>query len=191
MNTIYEYYLWNRVCAEGVGKGQRTGVGGLILMTCINIQHIYCYRIKDFLCHYSFFSLFNDEPDHMQTWCLILRWPFSPWASCLISDCPKFLYGPNCDRCQCNQERSLDCDKTTGICQCKTGFSGDSCACVVGRHFCDNSYSFCGDPTPTCYCKGQNVRLGFNCTGNTEKATFLTRSTGFKCIEVPMFGKWS
>ncbi|XP_078332359.1 uncharacterized protein LOC144625438 isoform X3 [Crassostrea virginica] len=97
----------------------------------------------------------------------ILSYTRFPIVECR-ADCPKFLYGPNCDRCQCNQERSLDCDKTTGICQCKTGFSGDSCACVVGRHFCDNSYSFCGDPTPTCYCKGQNVRLGFNCTDSLK-----------------------
>ena len=75
MNTIYEYYFWNRVCAEGVGKGQRTGVDGLILMTCINIQHIQnidCFCIKGLQLSSASVDLylFYDGPVGMQIFSL-------------------------------------------------------------------------------------------------------------------------
>ncbi|XP_048726964.2 uncharacterized protein LOC125645466 isoform X2 [Ostrea edulis] len=78
-------------------------------------------------------------------------------------DCPDFLYGPTCKRCECNQQYSRYCNKSTGECVCKSGYSGDTCDCVQGSHFCNATYAFCGLPTPYCYCRDQYNRRGLNC----------------------------
>lgn len=43
-----------------------------------------------------------------------------------VSECSPGFYGVDCDnRCDC--EHSLQCDRVTGQCQCKVGFTGDRC----------------------------------------------------------------
>uniref|UniRef100_K1RT07 Lysyl oxidase-like protein 2 n=1 Tax=Magallana gigas TaxID=29159 RepID=K1RT07_MAGGI len=78
-------------------------------------------------------------------------------------DCPKFRFGPTCEQCDCNQQTSSDCNKTTGQCYCLHGYSGETCECEDGVHSCNSTYAFCGKPTPTCYCRAQYNRLGLAC----------------------------
>ena len=51
-------------------------------------------------------------------------------------ECDTGFYGyPDCKPCTCNEEGSqnLDCDKTTGFCQCKENVTGDHCTeCTDG-----------------------------------------------------------
>ncbi|XP_019919461.2 uncharacterized protein [Magallana gigas] len=79
------------------------------------------------------------------------------------SDCPKVRFGPTCEQCDCNQQTSSDCNKTTGQCYCLHGYSGETCECEDGVHSCNSTYAFCGKPTPTCYCRAQYNRLGLAC----------------------------
>ncbi|XP_048726962.2 uncharacterized protein LOC125645465 isoform X2 [Ostrea edulis] len=95
------------------------------------------------------------------------------------ADCPDFLYGPTCKRCECNQQYSRYCNKTTGECVCKSGYSGDTCDCVQGSHFCNATFAFCGLPTPSCYCRDQYNRRGLVCQ---DSLRFYMNATGTEGI---------
>ncbi|XP_048726961.2 uncharacterized protein LOC125645464 isoform X2 [Ostrea edulis] len=93
-------------------------------------------------------------------------------------DCPDFLYGPTCKRCECNQLYSRYCNKTTGECVCKSGYSGDTCDCVQGSHFCNATFAFCGLPTPSCYCRDQYNRRGLKCKDSLQFYNNVNGSKG-------------
>ncbi|XP_052714587.1 MAM and LDL-receptor class A domain-containing protein 1-like isoform X5 [Crassostrea angulata] len=70
---------------------------------------------------------------------------------CFTSDCPLFKFGTNCNNaCVCDQSKSLSCDKHTGECLCKNGWTGVRCTCIAGTEcdknsFCDANSCFCND----------------------------------------------
>lgn len=45
-----------------------------------------------------------------------------------LSECPDNTYGEGCNgTCKCNTQNTMSCNKTTGNCTCKGGWTGDSC----------------------------------------------------------------
>lgn len=68
-----------------------------------------------------------------------------------FTDCPLFKFGTNCNNaCVCDQSKSLSCDKHTGECLCKNGWTGVKCSCrektECGENsFCEGSNCFCND----------------------------------------------
>ncbi|XP_052705082.1 uncharacterized protein LOC128180917 isoform X1 [Crassostrea angulata] len=91
------------------------------------------------------------------------------------SDCPKFRFGPTCELSDCNQQRSSDCNKTTGQCYCLQGYSGETCDCEDGVHYCNSTFAFCGEPTATCYCREQYNRQNLTCQDSLK---FYHNETG-------------
>lgn len=100
----------------------------------------------------------------------ITHWTYNIMTFILIPyvDCPKFRFGPTCELSDCNQQRSSDCNKTTGQCYCLQGYSGETCDCENGVHYCNSTFAFCGEPTATCYCREQYNRQNLTCQGTAN-----------------------
>ncbi|XP_061166788.1 multiple epidermal growth factor-like domains protein 10 [Saccostrea echinata] len=47
-------------------------------------------------------------------------------SSCVCSD---WTFGRNCVKCACVRMHTQTCDKTTGACHCKAGYTGTACQC--------------------------------------------------------------
>lgn len=78
-------------------------------------------------------------------------------------DCPPFTFGTQCEnRCFCHKSKSLSCDKDTGDCVCKKGWTGARCTCR-GRTECgENSYCYDDDRL----CLDGFFTKPSNCSGN-------------------------
>ncbi|XP_025082471.1 cubilin-like [Pomacea canaliculata] len=59
-----------------------------------------------------------------------------------LTECPDNTYGTNCtNECTCNRQNTQSCNKTTGVCTCKGGWTGSTCdtdvdECTAGSVTC-------------------------------------------------------
>lgn len=71
--------------------------------------------------------------------------------SCLSADCQLgvLFYGPNCvTPCTCVAANTQACDKISGACTCKTGWTDGTCStdineCTVPSHTCTATHEQC------------------------------------------------
>ncbi|WAR21595.1 FBN2-like protein, partial [Mya arenaria] len=90
----------------------------------------------------------------------------SDGVSC--GECRPWRYGSNCDSsCSCLKDSSISCNKTSGECECKPGWTGENCAqnideCSLGTfQLCPNN-SQCVDTSGSFVCK---CNTGFSKNG--------------------------
>ncbi|XP_055859668.1 cubilin-like isoform X2 [Biomphalaria glabrata] len=61
-------------------------------------------------------------------------------ASFMVHRCSSFTYGSGCSQtCNCVQSNTDDCDRTTGVCFCKSGWTGSRCADDINECMARNS----------------------------------------------------
>ncbi|XP_055860294.1 uncharacterized protein LOC106054907 [Biomphalaria glabrata] len=65
-------------------------------------------------------------------------------ASITATTCSNFTYGTGCSQtCNCNQSNTDDCDRTSGVCFCKSGWTGSRCADDINECVAKNTVSIC------------------------------------------------
>ncbi|XP_055859671.1 mucin-like protein isoform X2 [Biomphalaria glabrata] len=94
-------------------------------------------------------------------------------ASFLVHTCSNFTYGTGCSQtCTCNQTNTDDCDRTSGVCFCKSGWTGSSCAEDKNECLAKNEVSVC-PPNSDC----TNTAGSYICTCRPPYA----RNTSGQC----------
>ncbi|KAI8767433.1 mucin-like protein, partial [Biomphalaria glabrata] len=65
-------------------------------------------------------------------------------ASFTVQSCSSFTYGTGCSQtCNCVQSNTDNCDRTTGVCFCKSGWTGSRCADDINECLAKNTVSIC------------------------------------------------
>ncbi|XP_061166784.1 scavenger receptor cysteine-rich type 1 protein M130-like [Saccostrea echinata] len=101
------------------------------------------------------------------------------------NDCPSFTYGKECeDDCNCDRSNSLSCDKDTGECMCKSGWSGTRCTCER-RIKCDEN-SYCDGFK--CLCNDGFFRKPTNCSDVTDVLYSCSFETDFETCSIKNYG---
>ncbi|XP_062610599.1 scavenger receptor cysteine-rich type 1 protein M130-like, partial [Saccostrea cucullata] len=105
------------------------------------------------------------------------------------NDCPSFTYGRECeDDCVCDRSNSLSCDKDTGECVCRSGWSGVRCTCGRGMKCGENSY--CDEYK--CLCVDGVFTKPSNCSDATDVLYSCSFETDFETCSIKNYGvmKW-
>ncbi|XP_062591116.1 uncharacterized protein LOC134252644 [Saccostrea cucullata] len=105
------------------------------------------------------------------------------------NDCPSFTYGKDCeDDCVCDRSNSLSCDKDTGECVCKSGWSGVRCTC--GREIKCGENSYCDEYK--CLCVDGVFTKPSNCSDVTDVLYSCSFETDFETCSIKNYGvmKW-
>ncbi|XP_052690988.1 cell death abnormality protein 1-like [Crassostrea angulata] len=101
------------------------------------------------------------------------------------NDCSSFKFGDQCERsCVCDKSKSLSCDKDTGDCICKPGWTGVRCTCGGGskcgkNSYCDGDDCLCIDGlfTTASNCSDE-VFVLFSCSFETDIDTCSINNYG-------------
>ncbi|GFR80305.1 neurogenic locus notch homolog protein 1, partial [Elysia marginata] len=97
--------------------------------------------------------------------------------------CKRLRYGAKCQqRCRCDYRRTASCDRTTGNCLCKPGYTGSRCnrdvdECSRNKGLCQQRFQYCRNIPGSYQCACQNGytqrrKKGkcYPCAGNTGGA---------------------
>ncbi len=90
--------------------------------------------------------------------------------------CMEGNWGPNCEEnCTCITDNTMNCNKTHGMCNCKTGWEGSNCETDINEclkvTICQNN-SQCQNTNGSyiCVCNDGYIRSGDVCIGESNNS---------------------
>lgn len=89
------------------------------------------------------------------------RTPVNSFFFLCVSECPDNYYGEGCSNiCSCNKQNTQLCNKTSGVCMCKQGWTNTTC---------DTDVDECQSGSGTCPVNSicSNLPGSYLCTCNT------------------------